>query len=253
MLLHLLPEDDPLKCCTWMCGGCETWQLSSSCSTSTRLLHSWTHGSAGHQGRRLHRTISQAAWPRWHFFISFILVPSFFISPSYMPNICQYQLGRAVMQHDFTLIQWHKRYDAICDIIQAYFATLTTSRYDPDMIRIIWTFGLSPFPHPRHVFGSVAGSISCHRRRMFSGGSPANRFVRLPDSPWFIVSAPWPVVETTKMAKLMLRSLDRKDVKTPQKSQEFLEKTLPQIYTSGSFYYILLLGWYLLLGNQSGP
>ena len=63
----------------------ETWQLSSSCSTSTRLLHSWTHGSAGHQGRRLHRTISQAAWPRWHFFISFILVPSFFISPSYMP------------------------------------------------------------------------------------------------------------------------------------------------------------------------
>jgi putative NIF3 family GTP cyclohydrolase 1 type 2 len=148
MLMHLLPEYDPLKCCTWMCGGWKpgSWapaaQLPPGCCIVELTVAPVTKAEDC-----IGQSLKQPGPGDIFSDRSFL----FHLFSS--ANICQYQLGRTVIQHDFTLIQWHKRYDAICDIIQAYFATLTTSRYDPiwsDMIRydpIIWTFGLSPFPH----------------------------------------------------------------------------------------------------------
>jgi hypothetical protein len=186
MLMHLLPEYDPLKCCTWMCGGWKpgSWapaaQLPPGCCIVELTVAPVTKAEDC-----IGQSLKQPGPGDIFSDRSFL----FHLFSS--ANICQYQLGRTVIQHDFTLIQWHKRYDAICDIIQAYFATLTTSRYDP-----IWSDNMDirplPFSSPRHVFGSVAGSISCHRRRMFSGGSPANQVSPTPHgSSWFPRLGQW--------------------------------------------------------------
>ena len=145
MLLHLLPEDDPLKCCTWMCGGWKpgSWapaaQLPPGCCIVELTVAPVTKAEdcIGH----LSSSLAQVTF--FHIVHSCSI---FFHQPIIYANICQYQLGRAVMQHDFTLIQWHKRYDAICDIIQAYFATLTTSRYDPIWSDMIRSYGHSASP-----------------------------------------------------------------------------------------------------------